>query len=64
MYEINEHTDLEEKFQISAKVEFSIIDEKFEGLQPMEIKEKKKKKNKPSIENVKLDRIGGKSGLF
>ncbi len=58
-----DHVDLEEKFQISTKVEFSIIDENFEGLPPIEIKEKKKK-NKTNIENVKLDRFGGKSGLF
>ena len=57
-----EHQDLEEKFQISADVEFSFSDEKFEGLFPMDLKVKKKQKKKIEIENVELRK--STNGLF
>lgn len=57
-----EHEDLEEKFQMSAEIEFSSSGDVFEGLKPMEIKVKKKKERKTNIENVELRK--SKSGLF
>lgn len=60
--ENQEHQDLEERFQISASVEFSPIDEDFEGLKPIEIKVKKKQEKKTQVENVELRKSTG--GLF
>jgi hypothetical protein len=62
-----QHEDLEERFQISADIEFSLIDENFEGLKPIDIKVKKKQTKKTEVENVELRKsTGGKStgGLF
>lgn len=57
-----EHQDLEERFQISADVEFSFSGQEFETLQPMSIEVKKKKETKQKIENVELRKSTG--GLF
>jgi hypothetical protein len=57
-----EHQDLEERFQISADVEFSFSSQEFETLQPMNIEVKKKKETKQKIENVELRKSTG--GLF
>jgi hypothetical protein len=58
-----EHEDLEEKFQISADVEFDFSNEhNFEGLKPIEIKVKKKQEKKTQVENVELRKSTG--GLF
>mgnify|MGYP003330809285 CR=1 FL=1 len=60
--EKHEHVDLEERFQLSASVDFSLIDENFEGMKPFEIKVKKKQEKKTKIENVELRKNTG--GLF
>ena len=57
-----EHEDLEEKFQISASVEFTSNQNGFQGLMPLEIKIKKKKEKKTTIQNVELRKTTG--GLF
>ena len=57
-----EHDDLEERFQISAFVEFDFTPEKFEGLNPIKIEIKKKKQTKIEIQNVELRK--SKGGLF
>jgi hypothetical protein len=57
-----EHTDLEEKFQIAADIEFTFERKEFEGLNPLEIKIKKKQEPKTVVQNVKLRESTG--GLF
>ena len=57
-----EHVDLEEKFQISVKVEFYTESVEFEGLNPVEFKVKKKKESK-KIENVR-DTVPNRRSLF
>ena len=60
---IEEHVDLEEKFQISADIEFSFAENDYEGLEPIEIKAvKKKQEKKTDIQNVELRKSTG--GLF
>ena len=59
------HEDLEEQFQISAKVEFDFGENEFEGLKPFETPQiKKKQEKKTIIENVNLRESKSKSGLF
>ena len=53
-----EHVDLEEKFQLSADVQFQCTDLE-PKLQPMEIEIKKKETAKSTIENVELRKSGG-----
>ena len=58
-----EHVDLEEKFQISADVEFDFSeDHKFEGMEIFHAEIRKRKVEKTKIENVTLRKSTG--GLF
>jgi hypothetical protein len=61
--EIPEHIDLEERFQISASVEFDCSPGNFDGLNPIKIEIKKKKQQKIEIQNVEL-RKPSKGSLF
>jgi hypothetical protein len=51
-----EHEDLEERFQISADVDFNPSSTSFEGLEPFqaEIKKKTKDSNKVKVEKIEL----------
>jgi hypothetical protein len=61
-----EHVDLEQKFQISAKVDFESSQEEFTGLGDIQIEIKKKKKTEPAkIQNIELRKSkSSNSGLF
>ena len=60
-----EHTDLEERITISAKVDFGSSSAEFEGLKDLEIKVKKKVIKNDKIQNIELrKRNTDDRGLF
>jgi hypothetical protein len=63
--EKTEHEDLEERFQISAKISFETSMNRFEGLGDIQFEIKKKKVEQPKIENIELRKSKSKrNGLF
>lgn len=59
-----EHKDLEERFHLSAEVDFGSSSTEFEGLKDFEIEKVKKKKVKTKIENIELRKSNTTGGLF
>ena len=59
-----EHDDLEEKIQISAKVDFSESTVSFEGLDDIQIEIKKKSDQHTKIENIEFRKQKSRNNLF
>lgn len=60
-----EHVDLEEKFQISAEIEFRGVGVTYDGMNTFEVKVRRKREKKIEIVNVDTRKTNDKSrGLF